>query len=184
MRGLRYPRGSWGKALGRGGARGPAASPHSSAVTQGSGRPLPRRRWRRRRWLRLRPRLLLRTGSGAGARQDWSGLASPVAFCLLHTRSPLGLWAAGSGSVVFGRPAGNKRQFPAGAGWWWHPSGPRASSRPPRQARPGPAPPRNSPALSAAPRAVTSLALALLLNPCFPGGCSWSPWYGEFLSRS
>ena len=36
MRGLRYPRGSWGKALGRGGARGPAASPHSSAVTHGA----------------------------------------------------------------------------------------------------------------------------------------------------
>lgn len=44
---------------------------------------------------------------------------------------------------------------------------------PARPARPGPAPPRNGPALSAAPRAVvTSLALAPLLNPCFPGGCS------------
>jgi hypothetical protein len=56
--GLRYPRDSRGKALGRGGARGPAASPHSSAVTPGSDRPLPRRRRRsRRRWRTLRPRL-------------------------------------------------------------------------------------------------------------------------------
>lgn len=86
--GLRYPRDSQGKALGRGGARGPAASPHSSAVTPGSERPLPRRRWRRRRT--LRPRLLLSTGTGAGVKPGLTeaGL-SPVAFRRLHTGSPL-----------------------------------------------------------------------------------------------
>lgn len=139
--GLRYPRDSQGKALGRGGARGPAASPHSSAVTPGSERPLPRRRWRRRRT--LRPRLLLSTGTGAGAKP---GLAeaglSPVAFHRLHTGSPLRLqrlvqdrWL----SAV--RPETRARFRPERVGGDTL-AAPRASSRPARPAPPRPAPPR------------------------------------------
>lgn len=178
--GLRYPRDSQGKALGRGGARGPAASPHSSAVTPGSERPLPRRRWRRRRT--LRPRLLLSTGTGAGAKP---GLAeaglSPVAFRRLHTGSPLRLqrlvqdrWL----SAV--RPETRARFRPERVG-----GDTLAAPGPPpaRRGRPRPVPPRPAPQQ---PRpqgrsgAAASLALARRVTPRVLGSRARAPGLKQF----
>lgn len=191
--GLRYPRDSQGKALGRGGARGPAASPpHSSAVTPGSERPLPRRRWRRRRT--PRPRLLLPTGTGAGAKpgRTEAGL-SPVPFRRLHTGSPpLRLqrlvqdrWL----SAVRPETSARFRPERVGGDTLAAPGPPpaRPPARPARPAPPRPAPPRPAPQR---PRpqgragAAASLALARRVTPRALGSRLRAPGAAAVPSRS